>query len=69
MDRGFIYSYGFTYTSGSPKSDSPDASNQLPVRQVHLGNPKGLLNQHVQNSLCHSLLPNNRFCFYILYPD
>lgn len=56
MDPGFIYSYGFPYIPRSPKSDSPDTNNQLPVQQVHLDNSKGLSNKHVQNSSHYATL-------------
>lgn len=56
MDTVFTYSYGFMFTPRSPKSASPDTNNQLPVQQVHLDNPTGLLNQHVHNSSCYAAL-------------
>lgn len=56
MDTGSIYSYGFMYTPGSPKYDLPGTNNQLPAGQVHLDDPKGLLNQDVHNSSYRAVL-------------
>lgn len=56
MDTGFIYSYDFPYIPRRPKSNLPDTNNQMPVQQVHLHNPKGLSNKHVQNSPYYATL-------------